>query len=145
MNPFRSVAQASICLCLAFAVSGCRDSGQVAVHPVSGKVMHRGEPAVGAKVVLYAVDRQDPTIPFPTGVVESDGSFRLTSYQESDGAPAGKFRVAVSWPEPIPAGENAETFSPRDRLRDRYSNPEKSGLEVTIVRGENVLEPFELK
>ncbi len=124
--------------------NGCRETEGVAVYPVRGIVLYRGEPAAGAKVVIYATDRDDPRIPFPTGVVQPDGSFQLTSYEANDGAPAGDYRVTVVWPEPIPAGVNAETYSPRDRLGGRYAEPEKSGLEATVTEGENVLEPFDL-
>lgn len=127
-------------------MAGCGDSGnRVDVHPVSGKVLHRGGPATGAKVVLYATERPDSTTPFPSAVVQPDGSFTLTSYTVGDGAPAGKYKVTVVWPEPIPPGVHAESHSPADRLGGRYSNPDQSKLEVTVTEGENELEPFNLQ
>jgi hypothetical protein len=115
------------------------------VHPVRGQVFYRGTPAEGAKVVLYDTNRQDATTPFPTDVVQADGTFRLTSYEEGDGAPAGTYKATVIWLEPIPEGVNREMYSPADRLGGLYSNPERSPFEVTIVEGVNELEPFELK
>ena len=125
---------------------GCGESNnRVAVYPVRGKVIYRGEPAAGAKVVLYAVEPRDSNTPIPEGEVQEDGAFRLTSYEEGDGAPAGRYKATVVWNEPIPPGMHAESFSPRDRLGGRYSDPNRSGLTATVTEGNNVLEPFELK
>jgi hypothetical protein len=129
---------------LVLILTGCGKKNGIAVYPVKGTVRHAGAPAAGAKVVLYAIDRQDATIPFPTGIVQSDGSFTLTSYSEGDGAPAGAYNVAVEWHEPIPAGTNRETFTPHDRLRGKFANPERSNLKATVEAGDNELPPFEL-
>jgi hypothetical protein len=127
-------------------LAGCGDSQDgVPVYPARGTVLYQGAPAEGAKVVLYDTNRQDPKAPFPTGEVQPDGTFRLTSYEEGDGAPAGTYKVTITWLEPIPEGVNREMYSPADRLGGRYANPEQSPLEVTIVEGNNELEPLELK
>lgn len=142
-----SAAIQSLLLCLAVgATAGCGESeDQFAVHPVRGEVTYRGKPAEGAKVVFYATERRSDRLPFPTGDVQEDGRFELTSYKQGDGAPSGTYNVAITWPEPIPAGANKEVYSPRDRLRGRYAKPEESGLQAVVAEGENTLQPFRLE
>lgn len=139
-----SVAILGACL---LSIAGCGGSDQIAVHPVSGKVLVEGQPAAGATVVFYATDIEirGPHTPIPKAEVQPDGSFRLTSFGEGDGAPLGTYNVTIEWREPIPEGVNREMHTPRDRLGGKYANPEQSGLEATVAEGANVLEPFALK
>jgi hypothetical protein len=129
-------------------IIGCsqRDDGRMQVYPVSGKVTVGGQPATGAKVVLYGATPElkgAGTIP-PEGTTDENGAFALRSYEPEDGAPAGKFIVTILWPEPIPEGVDEEMFQPKDRLKDRYSNPETSGLTAEIPVGGGELPPFKL-
>jgi hypothetical protein len=83
------------------------------------------------------------TIP-PVGTTDANGEFALTSYEPDDGAPAGKFQVTVFWPEPIPEGADEEMFQPKDRLKEKYLDPETSQLSAEIPVGGAELAPFEL-
>jgi hypothetical protein len=116
------------------------------VYPVSGRVMVNGAPAAGARVVLYGATPEltgPGTIP-PEGITDENGVFQLRSYEPEDGAPAGKFNVTVRWLEPVPEGVDPLEYKQKDRLKDRYSNPETSGLTVEIPEGGGELPPFEL-
>ena len=68
------------------------------LYSVSGKVLHKGEPAAGAVVYFH---QEGPsasalqTIPF--GIVEDDGSFYLTCDSLGNGCPPGKYAVLVEW------------------------------------------------
>jgi hypothetical protein len=130
-------------------LAGCDDSDRVSVYPVSGKVLHRGRPAAGANVIFHATDPSAAasSVPIPRGTVQADGTFELSSYEESDGAPAGTYDVTVIWP-PDAADPNADPESAggeADRLRGRYANPNTSGLSATVLEAETQLEPFELQ
>jgi hypothetical protein len=116
------------------------------VYPVTGKVTVGGQPAEGAEVVFYGAtpDLQGPGTVAPAGTTDKDGVFQLRSYEPNDGAPAGKFNVTVFWPEPIPEGVDEEMYQPKDRLKQRYLNPEKSGLTAEVPVGGAELPPFEL-
>jgi hypothetical protein len=63
-------------------------------HPVLGKLYFDGTPAPGAVVYLDPVDKSGMKA---SGVVEADGSFRLTTYKGFDGAVAGDYKVSVTW------------------------------------------------
>jgi hypothetical protein len=130
------------------AWAGCgQDDGRVAVYPVSGKILVRGQPAVGAQVVFYpaSTEIQGPGMPIPAAETDADGEFQLRSFEPEDGAPAGKFDVTVIWREPIPPNVDQEMYQPKDRLAGRYSDPKTSGLTATVEEGGGELPPFELK
>jgi hypothetical protein len=140
-------AQFAIIFVTLFA--SCGDSDGVSVYPVSGKVLHQGQPAAGAHVVFHATNPAAiaPNVPIPRGTVQADGTFELTSYEEGDGAPAGTYDVSVVWPGD-PADPNADPESgggQADRFRGRYANPDASGLSATVLESQTQLEPFELQ
>ncbi len=151
------------------AVLGCGQREAVKLFPVSGKVTFRGEPAANALVVFHDKRPRDElrNLPIPRARTDDDGSFRLSSYETNDGAPAGEYRVTVILPESaLPSAEAAPprdatnstdnaraeelvidpeaAGNPRDRLEDRYSDPETSGLEALVAEHENILPSFEL-
>ncbi len=119
---------------------GCGGSG-VPVYPVRGEVFVKGKPAAGAVVHLHP--RPPGQNPPASAVVQPDGSFKLTTYTADDGAATGDYVVTVSW-RPERKVEN-ETIVGPDRLRDRYSSPERSGLKATVTTGANVLPRYDLK
>ncbi len=131
----------------AVAPVGCgKNDGHVKVYSVSGKVLVHGTPAEGARVVFYPVSDKlkGPHMPLPAGNTDAAGEFRLGSYKVDDGAPAGDYKVAITWPEPIPPNANPETFQRKDKLGGRYNDPEKSGLTATVEKSGEI-HPFDLK
>jgi len=133
----------------ALGLAGCGPApieGRLAVFPTRGAVTVAGQPAAGARVVLYGAtaELQGPGTVAPAGVADAEGRFELGSYELSDGAPAGKFLVSVCWPEAIPPGVDAEMFQPKDRLQRKYLDPQKSGLTVEIPPGGGELPPLQL-
>lgn len=132
-------------------LSGCSAGGDVdgrmKVYPVSGAVMVGGQPAAGARVVFYGATPEltGPGTVAPAAMADENGVFHLRSYEPEDGAPAGKFNVTVFWPEEVPEGVDPEVNRPKDRLKNRYLNPETSGLTAEIPVGGSELPPFELK
>src|SRR6476646_2015341 len=83
---------------LTLAVSaGCGGESRVPVFPVSGKLIVKGQPAVGAQVVLQTVKDAGAAGVAPSGTVKDDGSFVITSYDSGDGAPAGEYVALIQW------------------------------------------------
>jgi hypothetical protein len=114
----RSLFLAGLCLLL-ILVSAC-SSGKRKLYPVRGSVLLDGKPAEGAAVALHALDASDPMKEFPQGLVKADGSFALGTYVPGDGAPAGEYKVILSWvPEDGPLLPNGRFFN---KLPDRYSD-----------------------
>ncbi|HUY87864.1 MAG TPA: carboxypeptidase regulatory-like domain-containing protein [Pirellulales bacterium] len=115
------------------------------VFPVRGKVLVEGQPAAGARVGFYPLD--DPFAPKPQAQVGADGSFRLSTYETGDGAPAGRYGVTIAWPGPNPRsnGEGDEEIEGPDRLRGRYSDPQTSKWKIEVGSQPLELEPFNVE
>ena len=129
------------------ALVGCqRGPERVPVYPVSGEVFYQGRPAAGALVIFHprdtAVGEKLPMKPCAT--VGADGTFRLSTYDSGDGAPAGEYAVTVLWTT-TRREEGAEGEEVADRLGGRYANPEASRLTATVQAGDNVLKRFDLR
>jgi hypothetical protein len=139
-------------------LSGCGESDpepdRVPIVSAAGLVRVQGKPAVGAHVRLHPLDATLASKGlFPDGVADDTGQFHLTTYAAGDGAPAGEYRVTVTWPD--------ESFKPEfgaqreallegaekpDRLKGKYANPGTSGLSLTIVAGNSEpLKPIDLQ
>ena len=134
----------------ALGLTSCGD-GRVPAYPVRGKVLYEGRPAEYATVVFYPQGGSESLQEIkPHGRVGADGYYSVKTYIVNDGAPAGDYKVAIEWPgeDPAEPGDPDDPeyvpFGP-DRLQGRYADPETSGFRVTIVKGDNQLEPFELR
>lgn len=132
------LAVAAVCLALA---SCSPDPGRPPLHPVSGSATFRGKAAVKAVVVLRPVSGAKGQLPHAE--VGEDGTFRIGTYADADGAPAGEYLVTVTWPEvktDARTGDEVVT----DRLQRRFDDPQKGLRTVTVREGDNRLEPFRL-
>ncbi len=117
-------------------------------YPTTGTLTINGAPAKGAIVRLFPLEPQpNVTSPvIPTATVREDGSFELMSYQTGDGAPEGGYAVTVEWPDPkLNASKGGMPEDPPDRLKGRFTNPERSKFKVQIVPGTNQLEAITLE
>jgi hypothetical protein len=125
-------------------LASCSQQSHVAVYPVRGMVLYKGNPATGALLVLHPLENVETGGPLPQATVTEDGSFRLSTYVQYDGAPPGKYAVTILWPSEIVQGEDGTPAGP-DRLKGHYSDPKKTPLQVEIRAQPNELEPFYLK
>jgi hypothetical protein len=128
---------------------GCSEkSDRVDVYPVHGKVQVNGQPAGGARVVFYpkAADVDGIPMPAPSANTNAEGVYRLESYEMEDGAPAGDYSVTVVWLEPPPPNaDDLGVYDQKDRLKNRYGDPARSGLTATVKEGGGEIPPFDLK
>jgi hypothetical protein len=111
------------------STSGCG----AAKYPVEGKVVWMdGTPAkelAGGMVVFESTEAPKAA----RGVIQEDGSFRLTTERPDDGAAPGPYRVLVIQPEPD------DSIRPRPPLAMdmRFGAFETSGLTYTVQPGKN--------
>lgn len=108
--------------------------------PVQGSVKTTtGEPCSGALVVFHPTEEARLNAPKPFATCGVDGAFRLTTFQEGDGAAPGEYAVTVVWPSDVVAGEMSLSSEGKavgaDRLRNNYGDPRSPRLKAT-VRGE---------
>lgn len=110
-------------------------------YPASGHITINAAPPEGAVVTLHPIGEQiDKRGSNPWGIVQSDGSFRLSTYESGDGAPAGDYAVNIRWPLDVTDMSAAMT----DRLGGAYLTADRSQWRVTIREEENELPPIVL-
>jgi len=126
------------------AASSCSHERRPALNPVRGTVTVQNKPAEKAIVVLRPVLSGPLKGPLPHAEVGPDGSFRISTYKEADGAPEGEYIVTITWPESRKDPETGDDVSD-DRLQGRYADPSTSKLRATIKPGDNELSPFRIE
>jgi hypothetical protein len=119
--------------------AGCggQTSNRIAVHPVEGKVEVSGEPAAGAFLVFHPTSAQ-PDLPRPTAKVERDGSFRLTTFESADGAPAGEYAVTIEWRKLV-KDVGGEVLAGPNVVPTAYARPDRTPWKAEISSGPNDL------
>ena len=134
-KPWRcSPAPWSLAVVACLAAQGCGSRGPE-LYPASGTVRFANGDPVRSGTVEFV-----PTSPgtSPRGRIGREGRFRIGTFANDDGAPAGDYRVVVVQPlPPAPAtaklGEQhaahagAPTF-----VSPKHASPEKSGIRVTV-------------
>ncbi len=129
-------------LILALPACARSPSRRLPVYPVTGKVLVDGKPAKGAFVYFWPKEiGPDLDAYCPYGQADDQGEFRLSTYDESDGAPAGEYKVTFEWPE---------RYSPisgrweGDKLNGRFNDANSSKQRATVEAKATVIAPFEL-
>jgi len=121
------------------------------VFPVRGQVLLDGKPLPGVVVVFHPAGEWGPDEGRPRAETDADGRFTVSTYGAGDGAPAGKYKVAVFELRP----DEGETVTHTDVIRPGtprragppavYANPDSSGLSAQVAEGPNELDPLRLK
>jgi hypothetical protein len=118
--------------------------GKLPVFPVKGSLLIDGKPVGQAQLVFF------PGTPFPKDASQflprartnDDGTFTVMTYADADGAPAGNYRVTVTWRG---AGDEQRTDDDPNLIPPMYHNPRITQLRAKVEEGENTLPPFEIK
>lgn len=129
----------------AFVGCGKADPPKVAVFPVTGKLkLTGGEVPAGARVILHAVTRSEalPAGLSPSATVEKDGSFKVGTYDQADGAPPGEYKVTVEWFKLVTTPE--ESYNGPNVLPKEYASSESTPLKATVQSGPTELQPIEI-
>jgi hypothetical protein len=107
--------------------------------PVSGTVLVDDVPIEKAQLLFMPVSGGRPA----AGVTDASGKFRLTTFEEHDGAIVGEHKVTVTFRRPIrvDAEPEAKPGQPlpktypdnwRSPVPEKYSSPATSGLVATV-------------
>lgn len=110
---------------------------------VKGVVFAKGKPAAGALVTFMRFDGPDSEYPGAQGIVNTDGTYELTTYTTKDGVIAGDYIVTIVWPTRPDWWNADEEMSALDRLKGKYA-PGKSEIRRTIREDTDQVEPIEL-
>jgi hypothetical protein len=126
---FGSVLIVTACL------SGCRDPNRL--YPVRGKVLYRGEPAVGAAVYFHRKDVADPLQEqILQGIVEQDGTFELAG-ANGKGALPGEYSVLIEW-------KQGPGIDAPDRFQGKYLDLNNPSFMAQVKPTTNELPVFEI-
>ncbi len=135
-----ALALALVVLCC----TTCNTNKRKPVYTARGKVLVGTEPAKDALVVLYPMDEKDVEGPNPSGRVDGNGDFVLSTYADNDGAPAGEYLVTIEWRPSI--NHLGRQVPGPDRFNGRYAqvdrkNPKlrarieaKPGNEIPVIK-----------
>jgi predicted small lipoprotein YifL len=148
-------------LALAVTLTSCGRGDGPVLYPVQGKVMYKGQPAVGATVMFQREDGPTTNAPplVPIGLVDEEGNFSLETEELGYGAPAGKYKVLIQW-----RTKGEESTKPQaslkkggrfkivadkpdgvpDRLQGRYMKAENALIKVEVKPEQNTLQPFDI-
>jgi hypothetical protein len=119
---------------------GCGGS-KIKIAPVTGQVFLGDKPAANATVTFHPVGGAATAVR-PTGKVDGEGTFHLTSYAADDGAPVGEYRVTIVLFNTIDTPDQPRTVV--NEMPKRYSKPETSDLTAKVTAGGIKLDPFKL-
>lgn len=133
-----------------FASAGCgggTDFGDIG--QVTGKITYKGDiVTVGTKVIFMKMDKGYAGFAF----TDEEGNYRIEWRREGktyDGLPVGTYKVLVEPPGMIDVEElSAEEMldgkdnvaSPKPQFKKKYTQTATSGLEYTLVAGENTID-----
>ncbi|QDT54063.1 hypothetical protein Pan44_20900 [Caulifigura coniformis] len=138
MNAKGILLLASACLAGCTPSSGPQ-SEVLSTVPVAGILTYKGDPLESFRISFIPVGG-DRTV---SGLTDAQGRFQLGTNSPNDGAPIGKYKIAVSYapPESADGGNPMGIEDPRQLPRSKikvppqFSNPEKSGVTVDIPEG----------
>jgi hypothetical protein len=133
-TPFRQQkGYAAAVLFLIGFLSGCGND----IHPVEGKVVWKGgalaKELEGSHVVFELPEKKTSA----RGIIQADGTFRLSTHKPNDGAPSGEHKVLILEDR---KNANAEgTLLAPALLDPRFADLKTSGLTATVKPGANAI------
>jgi len=144
MKTTKNIQPSAFMLLLVIVLAGCGESENVEVFPTRGIVKFNGKPMSGGGAIsLVPVVSQSGKN--AGGIINADGTFVLTTYQDGDGAMTGTFRVMINQTtsqEPDYGGDSdapgngamkaLQTIGPDEIIPTIYADPVSSPIEVRI-------------
>jgi hypothetical protein len=120
-------------------------------YPVKGKVLHKGVPAAGALIILHPEGEtaNNPIIQqygYPRGEVRDDGTFEISTWGASDGAPTGQYSVCITWPvlSDSNGGRATKAEIHPDRFQGALNDPKTSKFKVSVDKTPVDIPSYEL-
>jgi hypothetical protein len=138
---------------LVIALAGCgpkTKTGQHPTFPVTGKVLLNGTPLEGATVTFHPTGKSVGA----SGTTNATGEFRLTTYEQNDGAVVGSFKVTVKKTEeagkakeiaPGVLDPNGAVTAAKSLVPAKYTTPEQTDLTANVTEAGPNQFTFELK
>lgn len=138
-------------LMVAVFLMGCGSGGpsRPKLYVVTGELFVKGQPASGARVILHPIANPDPSewpTGFPRAIVGADGRFVAETFDPSDGAPAGKYKVRSYWLSGEEGQEEDPNAKPRvNQIDPKYNDVATTPWEIEVKPEENQLPRFDVQ
>ncbi|HEX5442782.1 MAG TPA: carboxypeptidase-like regulatory domain-containing protein [Pirellulales bacterium] len=130
------------CVAVALLATGCGGGRGTKTYPVKGTVTLQGQPLADVVVSFYPEQGSRP----PSGMTDAEGAFALSTFESKDGAPAGRYQVAIHEPAPEMAeGDYSLPPEKPPRFPVKYTNPRESELVAEVKSGSDNTFTFDLK
>jgi hypothetical protein len=100
--------------------------------PVQGKVTYKGQPVPKGTITFHSDSGEAAT-----GEIQTDGSYRLSTFADKDGAIPGHHKVMIIANDADPTlmpGSSPGYKPPKDLVPPKYGKLETSGLEATVSK-----------
>jgi hypothetical protein len=109
--------------------------------PVQGKVTYNGEP-VPKGTITFQPDGGRPAV----GEIQPDGTYRLSTFGEKDGAIPGTHKVMIiaNTGDPTKMPSSPGYVPPKDLVPKKYGDLATSNLEATVTKDKKSYD-FDLK
>jgi hypothetical protein len=121
---------------------GCAtDDPHPATVPVEGKVTYQGQP-VPKGTITFQPDGGRPGV----GEIQPDGTYRLSTFGDKDGAVPGTHKVMIlaNTGDPTKMPSTPGYVTPKDLIPKKYADIKTSGLEVPVSQDKKSYD-FDLK
>jgi len=116
-------------------IAGCGSKAPIPLGQVSGTVTYNGKPLDHGNVVF--MPEKGHGVP-ATATIGNDGSYQMSISGGHQGAPLGKFLIAVKCCEkPNEKQVRDMNFRPKSLIPEKYANVSKSGLHFEVKPGSN--------
>jgi hypothetical protein len=114
--------------CLAVLLAGCGEN--LKTIPVCGKVRVSGKPLpLGSVSYLPDADKGNNARVTPSGSIDADGNYRLTS-KGKPGAPTGWYKVVV---RTVIAGMDPTESAKAPKINSSYGSPATTPLSLEVT------------
>jgi hypothetical protein len=133
-DPMSISRRSIIALALLFTVAlGCGRKQGMETAPVSGKVTYKGKPVPNGTVMFVPAEG-----PAATGEIGPDGSYKLTTYANNDGAVLGTHKVSITALQDTGGGlPEQRSGTPPSLLPSKYLSHDTSGLTAEVKASDN--------
>src|SRR5262245_35488370 len=119
---------------------GCGSSGQnsTTIYQATGKILLvNGQPLRGAQVRLVAKLGPNRGGADAFGSVETDGTFKLLTLDNKEGAMPGMYKVVITPRDNDPKTSAADKAFARQNIPTKYTSEDTTDLEAEIKSGTN--------
>ena len=126
----RQLGRATLVSLLFLGICGCGDGDRPEVVPVSGVVTLEGKPLTTGSVMFQPAKGHHAR-----ALIQPDGSFVMTTFNEGDGATVGTQMVRVASSEKQKVDKDGEELLGATLIPKAYGNFGTSGLTVDVPAG----------